>query len=289
MELSDLNVFSEVARTGGITAAAKILNRVPSNVTARIQKLEQELNTPLFLREKNRLRISPAGEQLLTYAQQILALSQEAINELQQGQPKGVLKVGSMEAVAATRLVDPLVCFHKHYPDVNLEVKTGPTGRLIDEVLAGKLDMALVADPTKDNRLHIEPIFKEELVMVSTLAHPKIKSAQDLSSEPTLLGFNHLCAYRNRLADWVKQDGVVAKVVEISSYHALLSCVAAGMGVGIVPKGLLDQYPFSHNIQVHPLPAKWRHSTTAIIWRKDSVKPSMTAFTQCLWGNEVSN
>jgi len=119
--------------------------------------------------------------------------------------------------------------------------------------------------------------------MVSTLAHPKIKSAQDLSTEPTLLGFNHLCAYRNRLTDWVKQDGVVAKVVEISSYHALLSCVAAGMGVGIVPKALLEQYPFAHNIKMHPLPAKWRHSTTAIIWRKDSVKPSMTAFAKCLF------
>ena len=287
MELSDLNVFNEVARTGGITSAAQTLNRVPSNVTARIQKLEQELGTPLFLREKNRLRISPSGEQLLPYAQKILALSQEAINELQQSQPKGVLKVGTMEAVAATRLADPLMCFHKQYPTVNLQVKTGPTGRLIEEVLASKLDMALVADPTNDSRLHIEPIFKEELVMVSAPGHPKIKNAQDLSSEPTLLGFNHLCAYRTRLTDWVKQDGVVAKVVEISSYHALLSCVAAGMGVGIVPKALLEQYPFAHSIQVHPLPAKWRYSTTAIIWRKDSLKPSMTAFTQCLFANET--
>ena len=62
MELSDLKVFQQVVLSGGITAAAQKLNRVPSNITARIQKLELQLNTQLFLREKNRLRISPAGE-----------------------------------------------------------------------------------------------------------------------------------------------------------------------------------------------------------------------------------
>ncbi|BFM15589.1 LysR family transcriptional regulator [Maricurvus nonylphenolicus] len=281
MELSDLRVFQQVAESGGITRAAEKLNRVPSNVTARIQKLEEELGKPLFLREKNRLRISVAGEQLLGYSHKILDLAQQAVDELQQSHPKGVLNVGSMEAVAATRLVDPLMRFHQAYADVELNVTTGPTGVLIEKVLDGEIDMAFVADPSPDPRLAIKPVYKESLVLVSDLHHKPIKKPADLDSEATLLGFNHRCAYRTRLTDWLNQDGTVAKVVEISSYHALLSCAAAGMGVGILPEALLDDYPFRDNVQVHSLPMKWRKTQTAIIWRHDSLKASMEAFVEC--------
>ena len=95
-----------------------------------------------------------------------------------------------------------------------------------------------------------------------------------------------MCFYRSRLTDWVRQEGGLANVVEISSYHALLSCVAAGMGVGIVPKGLLEQYPFAKNIKIHKLPKKWGHTCTALIWRKDSIKPSIEAFTACVLNKE---
>jgi len=278
MELSDLKIFQEVVLSGGITAAAQKLHRVPSNITARIQKLEQELDTQLFVREKNRLRISPAGEQLLPYAKKMINLSLQAINELQQTSPKGRLTIGAMEAVAATRLTEPLMRFHKEYPDVSLQIETGPTGLLIEKVLAGEMDLALVADPRKDTRLEIINVFKEELVLVSDLKHKKITSTDDLNPEPTLLSFNHLCAYRGRIQDWATEGGVAAKIIEISSYHTLLSCVAAGMGIGVVPKVLLDYYPFASSLQQHPLDEQSRFSTTAIIWRKDSLKPSMSAF-----------
>mgnify|MGYP000019848725 CR=1 FL=1 len=280
MEISDLTIFKQVAESGGITAAAQQLNRVPSNITARIQKLEEELGKPLFLREKNRLRISAAGEQLLGYAQQILDLASEAKHELQQSEPKGVLKVGAMEAVAATRMVAPLMAFHQAWPHIQLNVNTGPTGLLIEQVLSGELDMAFVADPLQDPRLNVANVYKETLVMVSDLHHKPIKKPQDLKDEPTLLGFNHRCAYRGRLTDWLEQAGTVANVVEINSYHTLLSCVVAGMGVGIVPQALLEQYPFKENIQVHNLPLKWRKSVTALIWRHDSLKASMEAFAE---------
>jgi len=279
MELSDLKVFSQVVESGGITSAAEKLNRVPSNVTARIQKLEEELGKPLFLREKNRLRISTSGEQLLVYAHKILKLAQQALEDLQDNQPKGTLKLGAMEAVCATRLVTPLICFHQDFPDVKLEVNSAPTGILIDRVLNGELDLAFVADPPTDSRLSITPVFTETLVLVSNLQHKTIKHPKDLNAAPTLLGFNHRCAYRTRLTDWLAQESQVSKVIEINSYHTLLSCVAAGMGVGIIPQVLLDNYPFRDNIKIHTLPAKWRKTVTAMIWRHDSIKPSIESFT----------
>jgi DNA-binding transcriptional LysR family regulator len=60
----------------------------------------------------------------------------------------------------------------------------------------------------------------------------------------------------------------------------LLSCAAAGMGVGIVPQILLDQYPFKDHIQSHVLPPKWRKSISSIIWRKDQTSSAIEIFSQ---------
>ena len=282
MELTDLAVFKTVVEEGGIIRAAEKLHRVPSNVTTRIQKLEEKVGKPLFIRDKNRLQISTAGQQLMNYAHQILNLADQAIAEIQDQAPSGMLTIGAMEAVAATRLVKPLHAFHEEYPCVDLVIKTAPTGELIEKVLAGSLDLALVADPLADERLVIKPIFVEELVMVSATGKALIKSAKDLPLNPVLLGFSQQCAYRSRLTQWLLAGGRIPKAMEINSYHTLLSCVAAGMGVGMVPKKLVDDYPFAQSIQVHPLPKKWSTTKTAVIWRKDRSSVNNDAFFECL-------
>ncbi|MFT6905789.1 MAG: DNA-binding transcriptional LysR family regulator [Oleiphilaceae bacterium] len=282
MELADLTVFREVALSGGITYAAKKLHRVPSNVTTRIQKLEEELGQALFIREKNRLTISNAGKMLLIYADEILALVQSAKDQLQDSEPSGSLRIGSMEAVAATRLVKPLQYFHMQYPKVTLQVKASPTGVLLEDVVQGNVDLALVADPANDPRLYISPVFEERLVMVSSLGHKKILKPSDLGISPSILGFNHRCAYRNRLLDWFKAGDCIPNIIEMNSYHVLLSCAAAGMGVGMVPIELLKTYPFAESIRVHDLPEKWSRTTTALIWHNERVTPAMRAFEQYL-------
>jgi len=287
MELSDLKVFLTVAEEGGISRAANVLHRVPSNITARIQKLESELNQELFIREKNRLKISSSGEQLLDYAKRILSLANQALEELNNEEPTGVLKVGCMEAVAASRLSPVLVDYHKRHPEVELEITTSPTGLLIDKILSGELDLALVADPAEDDRLVSFPIFKERLVMVSSVAQGEVTHPDQLGTSPTMLGFSSQCAYRNRLNQWLQQGQGLAKVLEINSYHTLLNCVTAGMGVGLVPEKLLELYPFKEGLNTHQLPEDISHSVTHAIWRKDNQRPSIQAFYEVL--SAVSN
>lgn len=284
MELSDLQVFRTVAREGGISAAANKLHRVPSNITARIQKLEQEVGTPLFIREKNRLRISGAGTQLLGYADKILALADQAVSELQDTAPSGTLTVSSMESVAATRLADWLSEYHHLHPQVELRVQTGPTGQLIQDVIDGDIDIGLVADPPDDRRLLCVPVLKETLVMVSHRAHRPIRRPTDLEEPLTLLGFNALCAYRQRLEDWLAQANRAVRVVEIGSYHTLLSCAAAGMGVGLVTRSLLKDFTHKSSLKVHRLPAPWGQSTTCLIQRADNQRAAVTAFRNLLQG-----
>ena len=285
MELSDLNIFKTVVETGGISPAAEVLNRVPSNITARIQKLEVELDKKLFIREKNRLRISPAGELLLSYAKKILLLANEALEQLNHEHPQGKLRLGSMGAVAASRLPAMLMDYHKEFPDVDLEVSTGPSSHLIKQVINGDLDLALVADPPRDQRLETMPVFIDTLVLVSDQSHKTINHPNDLGDQPTLLGFSSQCVYRTRLQTWMEENNVIAKVIEINSYYALLNCITAGMGIGLVPQKLLDFSHFKDGLKVHPLPSHLQKTTTHSIWRKDSAKPSLMAFNKLLMGS----
>lgn len=282
MELSDLLVFKTVANEGGISKAASKLNRVPSNVTARVQKLEQELGKQLFTRDKNRLKTSSAGLQLLVYANRILALADEAISELNATAPKGTFTIGAMEAAATTHLAPILKQYHQNFPNVDLKLKTGPTGDLITMVLEGQLDVAFTADPPKDSRLARKATFRENLVLASSLEHPKITSPHQLNPSKPLLGFNSSCTYRKKLEAWVQQSEKAHSVVEISSYATLLNCAAAGMGVGLVPESLINLYPFTDTLKTHTLPKKWSQSQTYLIWRKDMITPCISAFIEQL-------
>ena len=78
MEFSQLRIFQAVAEEGSITRAAERLHRVPSNLSTRLKQLEEQMGVELFMRERQRLQLSPAGKVLLDYAARLLALHDEA-------------------------------------------------------------------------------------------------------------------------------------------------------------------------------------------------------------------
>jgi len=147
MDLAALAIFRAVVRENGVTRAAEKLNRVQSNVTTRIKQLEAELGTELFMREGRRLVLTSAGRTLLPYAEQLLALADEARHAMKAGQPAGRLRLGTMESTAASRLPGVLARYHQAWPDVTLELETGTTGSLIERVREFEVDAALIASP----------------------------------------------------------------------------------------------------------------------------------------------
>jgi DNA-binding transcriptional LysR family regulator len=88
MNSTALNLFKTVAETGSISAAARQLHCVSSNVTTRLKQLETSLDVSLFIREKNRLHITPEGQLLLRYANKIMALLEEAQLSMQGTKPR---------------------------------------------------------------------------------------------------------------------------------------------------------------------------------------------------------
>lgn len=282
MDLTQLRMFCCVAETGSVVRAAELLHRVPSNLTTRLRQLEQELGTDLFIREKQRLRLSPMGHNFLCYAQRILALSEEAMSITHAGEPAGNFTLGSMESTAATRLPTLLAAYHQRFPQVSLSLTTGTSGEIIERVRAGTLAAALVDGPLQYDELNGCIAFSERLVVISCLEHPTINSAVDAKGE-TLFAFRPSCSYRLRLEAWFKRDGAVpGSIMEIQSYHAMLACVASGAGLAMIPHSVLCLLPGYQRVKVHPLPADIAETATWLLWRRDAFGPNVRALKELI-------
>jgi DNA-binding transcriptional LysR family regulator len=281
MDLSDLRIFLAVVREGGVTRAAERLNRVQSNVTTRIRQLEQDLDATLFIREGKRLRLAPAGQSLLGYAERLLALAEEARSSVHDPKPRGLFRLGSMESTAAIKLPKALNEYVRLYPEVTLELRVGNPFTLGSAILAGQLDAALVAEPIADEPFDRAFAFEEEPVVVSAAGWPA--PGRKGQFPKTMVAFEHGCPYRKRLEDWDAKRGVMPeRTVELGSYHAMLGCVAAGMGIALIPKSVLTTFPESKRLGVHRLPPGENRAEIVLIWRKGASSPNIQAMRDVL-------
>lgn len=283
MELSDLRIFKAVVEQGGIVHAARKLHRVQSNITTRVKQLEASVGAQLFYRDRQRLHLSPSGERLLMYADKLLALSDEAKSALSDAPPAGVLKLGALESTTASRLPAVLAAYHEACPDVRVELKTGTNDALTTAVAERRLDAAFVAEPPSSGALTHLPLFKERLVLISSLDHARITKPKDVAGD-SLIAFPSGCAYRRVLQRWLGRSGLAGvRVLELSSYHAIVACVAAGTGIALVPESVLATV---HHAKVlrHALPKVHAEVTTPLIWRDGEQPPAVAALRTTLQG-----
>lgn len=285
MDLSDLQIFRSVAREGGITRAAEKLNRVQSNVTTRIRQLESDLGVDLFIREGKRMQLSPAGALLVDYADRLLDLAQQARDAVHDAEPRGTLRLGSMESTAAIRLPGPLNEFHRRFPNVRLELRTGNPKALAAAVAAGEIDVALAAEPIGDGPFEKVMAYDEELVVVAPPGHRPIRSPRDIAPL-TMLAFECGCSYRARMEQWFALSGVIPdRIIEMTSWHAILGCTAAGMGISVLPRMVLSSFPNQEIVSVHALPRELSRTPTMLVWRKGGDSPNVRALREVLLEN----
>jgi len=278
MDFAALQVFKAVVDEGGISPAARKLHRVQSNVSTRIQQLEASLGTPLFVREKRRLFLSPAGELFLGYVDQLLKISEQARSAVRGDAPRGVLRIGTLESTAASRLPPLLSRYHQRYPAVRVELATGTTDSLVEAVLGRKLEAAFVAECDSAAQVESIPVFLEELVVVAPRSHARIRRAQDVRTD-TMIAFPSGCAYRRRLQAWLAGGGIApSRVLELSSYHAIIACVASGTGIALVPRSVLETIRGARNVSVYRLATSQRKVTTSFVWRRGEASSPLRAF-----------
>ncbi len=287
MELSDLQTFAAVARVGGITRAAEALNTVQSNVTQRVKALEAEIGTALFERHSRGMTLTGAGKRLLPYALKMAALAREAVLAARDdGEPNGPLAIGSMETTAAVRLPPLLADFHRHCPAVRLSLRTAPTADLVADVLDGTLDGAFVAGPITHADLTATIAFREELVLVSARRWASLAELRTGTPEsgPTALVFRTGCTYRQRLEQiFVEFGWPSAARFELGTLDGMIGCVAADMGVTLLPRAVIECSAMSASLSIHTLsPSHARVETLFIQRRAGHQTSALSGFVDCL-------
>lgn len=267
MEFKDLEIFQRVAEKGTITEAAKELNYVQSNITARIHKLEKHLNTKLFNRHNRGMRLTPEGKKLLSYSEKILSITYEMKKVLQSTEePSGKLEIGSVETVYKLPYI--LSAYNKKYEHVELSLYSGVSEQLQEKVLNHQLDGAFITSSEKKHpELSYYPVFEEELVLVSL---ENIKTTEQMVNQPFLC-FSQGCGYRRRLEQWFQDQNIAPKkIIELGTLETILRSVRIGLGMTFVPKSSVSSMIEAKEIYWTYLPKKYRKIQTVFIRRKDA-------------------
>lgn len=287
MDSESLKIFCAVAAELSITNAAARLGRAPSNVTTRIQQLEAEMGADLFVRAGKRMALSAAGERFLDYARRMLALEEEARHVVTGGRDGGALRIGSMESTAASRLPAVLATYHRQQPATRLELQTGPSRQLIEQVRMGKLDCAFAALPRNTDDLvtmaelglQARPVWTEELLLLLPAGQPVAHAARDVQPR-SLAAFPQGCAYRNLAEHWLGIAGNGGwRIQEMSSYHAMIACVAAGACVTVLPASVLQLSPAAAELRTIAL----GQAETCLVWRDGFDVPAFRHLAAQLW------
>ena len=195
-------------------------------------------------------------------------------------EPGGTLRLGSMETTAAIRLPQVLPAFHRRHPAVQLVLDTLPTRQAVSAVLEYRLDAAFVCGPVTEPGLEGCPVWCEAPCLIAEAG----LSLAEATVAPVLLTFGAGCAYRDRLEDWCRVRGIVpATVLEFRSFQAILGCVAAGMGIALLPRSVLDDPASAHlGLAVHDLPAEAAPMQTWLVWRRGWQSPALRALCASL-------
>ena len=143
LDLELLRSFAAVVSHQSFAAAAVHLERTQSAITQQMQRLEEQIGHPLFAKQGRQKRLTEHGERLLTYAHHMLALNDEALRSLRQGQLEGNLRIGAPHDVAETMLPLLLTEVARTSPLLQLDIHIGRSPYLMTSLKSGEVDMII--------------------------------------------------------------------------------------------------------------------------------------------------
>jgi len=243
VELRQLEYFVAVAEECHFTRAARRMHVAQSGLSASIRALEVELGAPLFLRTTRQVELTQAGRALLPEARRALGTIESARDAVAavQGLLRGTLSVGSLQCLHVVHLPAVLARFHEIHPGVEIRMRQSGNAELVEEVRAGRLDLAFVTrQPKIADDLRVSTLAAEPLVLAcapeSPFATRESVALEELAGQP-FVDFNADWGTRDEVDRALTAAGVERRVaVEVNDVHSLLDFVGFGLGVALVPQ-----------------------------------------------------
>jgi DNA-binding transcriptional LysR family regulator len=247
MDLSQLRVFYHVAKFKSFAAAADALFVTPPAVSIKIKQLESHFDLKLFERSGRKVELTDPGEALLGYAERVFNLVKEADDHMDdlKGGMTGNLKISTGLTVGTYHLAPLINVFSKQFPGVDIHMKVKNKKGVIDDILMLNDDLGFIGNVPVNPSLVVTPLWKEELVVITSKSRSFGKRSSilpaELSHQPLIVREKG-SGTREYIEERLRRQGIVTKtVMEIGSDEAIKRAVAVGLGISIVPVGVVEK------------------------------------------------
>lgn len=245
MTLNHINIFLKVYELQNITHAADALNMTQPAVSRAIKELEQEYDVFLFERLNKRLQITECGKQFYAQALHISYLLDNMEKSLKNWNEQGTIRVGASLTLGNYLLPELSAAFHKQWPDLSIEVRISNGENLHQDLLANRLDIALIEGYLADTDLHCEFLSQDKLILILPNEHPLCDADkvhfEDLTHYPMLL--RERGSVSRELVDhaFARAQLTPMPLLRSSSTNALIKAVHCGIGISILPEHLVAE------------------------------------------------
>lgn len=251
MDLRDLKTFLHLAQTRHFTRSARALHVSPSTLSRQIQRLEHDLGSALFLRDNRTVTLTKNGEQLRLFAQQTLLHYQQMRHHMdQQGSLlNGELRLFCSVTAAYSHLPPILDRFRAEHPRVEIKLTTGDAADAVEKVDSGEADLAIAGKPAQLPSGIAFSVLENLAVVLIAPALPCQVQHQATQTSPNWQQIPFILPdagpVRQRIGLWFRRHKISNPLIyaTVAGHEAMVSMVALGCGVALIPQIVLDNSP----------------------------------------------
>ncbi|HEN3639572.1 TPA: HTH-type transcriptional activator IlvY [Yersinia enterocolitica] len=251
MDLRDLKLFLHLAESRHFGRSAKAMHVSPSTLSRQIQRLEETIGQPLFLRDNRTVQLTDAGTQLKAFAQQTLLQYQQLRHALGQHGPSlsGELRLFCSVTAAYSHLPPILDSFRARHPLVEIKLTTGDAADAVDKVQSNEADLGIAGRPeVLPTSVAFTQIGEIPLVLIAPALPCAVRSQvsvdqPDWATIPFILPEHG--PSRKRIDLWFRRQRITNPLIyaTVSGHEAIVSMVALGCGVALIPSVVVDNSP----------------------------------------------
>ncbi len=277
MHIKTLKVFCDLAdsRSFSKTAEKHLLSQ--SAISQQLAQLELAYNCQLLDRKKRPLELTAAGQLFYQAAKDILDRYEQLKTDLNtlKSSTGSRINVGAIFSIGMHTLPDYVKKFLASYPDVNVHIEYLSNDKTYESVLAGEVDIGLVAVPKRDKRLDVYDFENEPLVLAFSPKHPL---SQESQIDIHRLQFERFIAFEKNTPTraWIdsilgRYNVTVRTVMEFDNIETIKRAVEINSGVGILPQTAILQEESSGTIKAIQFTNEKFFRPTGIIVRKGKI------------------
>ncbi|WP_409045043.1 HTH-type transcriptional activator IlvY [Mannheimia haemolytica] len=296
MDFQSLKLFLDIAQSRSFIRSAEKNYMTASTLTRHIQRIEEELGQPLFLRDNRQVRLTGAGERFLAFAQQGWAEWQQLQNQLSpaQGDLEGELKVFCSVTASYSHLPPILGKFRQKYPKVDIKLSTGDPALALEQVQSLAADISVAGKPEfLPNNIVFHYIDDIQLSIIAPRVASQAtqflqQSPIDWKNIPFILPVNG--PVRKRIDRWFKEQKIKDPIIyaTVSGHEAIVPMVALGFGVALLPDIVIKHSPMNNQVSYVNLPSPITPFELGIcVQQKRLQEPIINAFWQLLSDNSA--